>query len=552
MKNYIFLYFLISTIAFISCNPTSNTESELLIANPTKLNEEVCKLLKEQLVNLDTSKNLVISGDTLLGSKQILSFYKKNNFNIVWSTKGKANKQRDSLISIIKNADVYGLNSEAYHLSKINSLLNAEYDSSKKLFDVAMLKDIDLLMCDAFFRFLVEVSKGRLNSSNLIREWHPEKVNVNLIELLNTAIKNNTIRGAINFIEPQNQTYTSFKLALANFKIEFKNSNWDSLKSRESDSLTFNKRLKNRLYASHDYFYEYAGSDSVKLVKAIKNFQCKHNLTEDGKIGKLTFKALQQTKEDYIHQIEMNIERCRMLDFPKQKTYVWINIPKYEMCVLEEDTLVLKSKIIVGQPTKQTPLIKSTIRYFIIYPYWTVPFSIATKEILPVLKRDRTYLHKKNFDVLDRNNGLVNASKIDWKKYSKNYFPWKLRQRIGADNSLGVLKFNFINKYGVYLHDTDNHKLFNREMRALSHGCIRLEKYLDFAKFLIRDDSLNYPIDSFMKDLKTEKQKYIYIKKAIPIYVNYFTIEVGKNNELLFLMDVYNRDKKMLESLSKR
>ena len=127
-----------------------------------------------------------------------------------------------------------------------------------------------------------------------------------------------------------------------------------------------------------------------------------------------------------------------------------------------------------------------------------------------------------------------------------------MRQRIGADNSLGVLKFNFINKYGVYLHDTDNHKLFNREMRALSHGCIRLEKYLDFAKFLIRDDSLNYPIDSFMKDLKTEKQKYIYIKKAIPIYVNYFTIEVGKNNELLFFMDVYNRDKKMLESLSKR
>jgi len=413
LKNYIFLYFLISTIAFIRFNPTSNTESELLIANPTKLNEEVCKLLKEQLVNLDTSKNLVISGDTLLGSKQILSFYKKNNFNIVWSTKGKANKQRDSLISIIKNADVYGLNSEAYHLSKINSLLNAEYDSSKKLFDVAMLKDIDLLMCDAFFRFLVEVSKGRLNSSNLIREWHPEKVNVNLIELLNTAIKNNTIRGAINFIEPQNQTYTSFKLALANFKIEFKNSNWDSLKSRESDSLTFNKRLKNRLYASHDYFYEYAGSDSVKLVKAIKNFQCKHNLIEDGKIGKLTFKALQQTKEDYIHQIEMNIERCRMLDLPKQKTYVWINIPKYEMCVIEEDTLVFKSKIIVGQPTKQTPLIKSTIRYFIIYPYWTVPFSIATKEILPVLKRDRTYLHKKNFDVLDRNNGLVNASKID-------------------------------------------------------------------------------------------------------------------------------------------
>jgi murein L,D-transpeptidase YcbB/YkuD len=120
-------------------------------------------------------------------------------------------------------------------------------------------------------------------------------------------------------------------------------------------------------------------------------------------------------------------------------------------------------------------------------------------------------LRRKNFDVLDGNNNVVDASKIKWKKYSKTYFPWKLRQRIGDDNSLGILKFNFNNKHGVYMHDTDNRKLFGREMRAMSHGCVRLEKFIDFAGFLIRDDSIKYPIDSLKSDLLKEQQKYVYM-----------------------------------------
>jgi murein L,D-transpeptidase YcbB/YkuD len=275
-------------------------------------------------------------------------------------------------------------------------------------------------------------------------------------------------------------------------------------------------------------------------------------LIEDGKIGKLTFKALQRTKQDYIHQLEMNMECWRWKNAPEAKQFVWVNIPKYEMRVMEDDTLVMKSRVITGAPDHQTPLLKSTIRYFIIYPYWTVPFSIATKEILPILKRDTTYLRRKNFDVLDGNNKIIDPKKINWKKYTKTYFPWRLRQRIGDDNSLGILKFNFENKYGVYLHDTDNRKLFNREMRAMSHGCVRLEKFMGFAKFLIRDDSVKYPLDSFMMDLLMEKQKYVYLKHPIPIYINYFTTEVDEYNELHFYIDVYKRDEKMLKSLLRK
>jgi murein L,D-transpeptidase YcbB/YkuD len=144
---------------------------------------------------------------------------------------------------------------------------------------------------------------------------------------------------------------------------------------------------------------------------------------------------------------------------------------------------------------------------------------------------------------------VIDPKYVTWKKYNENFFPWRLRQKMGNENSLGILKFNFYNKYGVYMHDTDNHRLFNKEMRALSHGCIRLEKFVDFAKYLIRDDSLNYPVDSLLVDLDMQKQKYVYMKRPIPIYVDYFTAEVNEYGELFFFIDVYGRDEKMKKSL---
>ena len=550
MKHYPHLFFILLSICTISCNKCSHykTKPVVLVAKPERVNEEVTDLIRQKLNSANTSKTIVIADDSLFSTKLIIEFYRENKFNVIWSNKGKFTKQSDSLFKLIRNADDYGLIANDYHFSKIDSLRKTESDTATKKIDAVKIFEMDMLLTDAFFTFMVHVNKGRLNIDSLTREWKGGDLKINVIKLLNDAIKQNAICTIIDSLEPKNSEYQLLKQALRNFKFEFKDSDWGGLAMRESDSAGYNERLKKRLIASHDYIEISENSDSIKLVKAIKNFQCRHNLNEDGKIGALTFKALQCGKQDYIHQIQMNMERWRMCNPPFEKQFVWINIPKYEFQLIEDDTLVIKSRVIVGQPDHRTPVLKSTIRYFLIYPYWNVPYSIATKEILPILKRDTSYLRKKNFDVLDRNNQII-ETKINWKKYNKNYFPWKLRQRMGVDNSLGVLKFNFENKYGVYLHDTNGHRLFNREMRALSHGCVRLEKFFDFAKFLIRDDSLNYPINEFKMDLLQEEQKYVYIKHPIPIYINYFTTEVDEYNELFFFIDIYKFDEKMLKSL---
>lgn len=553
MKNYRFLLFFITFLGLLSCNKCAREKPRtvILVDKPEKINEKVGDLLKKELEDLPEGKTIVILMDSLPSTKLISDFYILNNFSVTWTDSGALNKTGDSLITLIRNVYEFGLIPDDYHFQIINNLIKNAKDSSSKKFDAVKLFKAELLMTDAFFKLAVHAGKGRFNSDSLTLEWHPEKSDTNLVEILINSIKQNKFKSTIESLEPQNEQYQKLKTALKDYKKEFKDIEWDSLASRQSDSATFTQRLKERLIASHDYSDEVRGNDSIKLLKAVKNFQCRHHLVEDGKIGKLTFRLLQQTKEDVINQIAMNLERWRWVDPPKEKKFVWVNIPKFEMYVMEDDTIVMRSRVIVGAKKTSTPLLKSKIWYFTIYPYWTVPFSIIKKELLPILKRDTSYIRRKNFEVLDR-NGYVIDTPINWKRYNKNYFPFRLRQRIGEDNSLGILKFNFHNKYGVYMHDTDNRRLFNRENRALSHGCVRLEKFFEFAKFLVRDDSLLYPVDSLKADLRREIQKQINLKKPIPIYINYYSAEVDEYGELHFFNDVYGRDEKMILELKKK
>lgn len=551
--NLLLLYsFLILLLAACQPKQAEQPEKPVLVDKPEMINEEIQKLLTEKCAEKDSNSVLVIKKDSLFSSKWMYRLYTDQHFMPLWTDKGHKKAQADSLLRLIETIGDYGLLPQDYHLEEIKELFKHAQDSISKKYDAVKLCQSDILLTDAFFSLCVHIRTGRLNADSLTREWHGDQMDTNMVALFLSSVNTNCIHETIDSLEPQTAPYQALKLALKNYKTEFEGIEWDSLASRASDSTGFNERLKKRLTASHDYFDEYSGSDSIKLLKAVKNIQCRYNLTEDGKIGKLTFRALQQTKEDVIRQIELNMERWRWKQPPPEKRFVWVNIPKYKVRVMEDDTLVLESRVIVGQPDHQTPQLKSTIRYFIIYPYWNVPFSIATKELLPILKRDTSYLRRKNFEVLDAHNAVMDPSKINWKRYSKTYFPWRLRQRIGDDNSLGILKFNFENKYGVYMHDTDNRKLFNREMRALSHGCVRVDKFFDFAKFLIREDSVKYPVDSLEEDLLREKQKYVYIRKPIAVYINYYTAEVDDNNALQLFIDIYRKDEKMRSALEQK
>jgi murein L,D-transpeptidase YcbB/YkuD len=250
-----------------------------------------------------------------------------------------------------------------------------------------------------------------------------------------------------------------------------------------------------------------------------------------------------------IQYIAVNMERWRHDTINFGNPYIWINIPAFELRVMDGNHAVLESRIIVGKRETPTPVLSSHIDCFTIYPFWNVPRTITVNEFLPEIQKDSLFLSRNRFDVLDKKGNMVEPSTINWQQYTKRNFPFMLRQREGTDNSLGIIKFSFDNPYAVYLHDTNARKLFNNSVRAYSHGCIRMEKSVELARYLFErsGEEHSHTIDRY---IQLEKKRTFNVVPAVPIHVRYYTCEVVAG-ELKLYQDLYGLDKSLLKKLYK-
>jgi L,D-transpeptidase YcbB len=242
-----------------------------------------------------------------------------------------------------------------------------------------------------------------------------------------------------------------------------------------------------------------------------------------------------------IETIEVNLERWRSEKHSFGSRYILINIAAFMLYLVENDSVILESKVIVGTSETPTPVLSSTIECFITYPYWHVPRKISIEEYLPLIQQDTSFLRRNNFDVLDNKGNALQPNSLDWRGFSKNYFPVLLRQREGEENALGIIKFSFDNPYAVFLHDTNAKRLFKSKVRAFSHGCIRMEKAVDLAHYLITGD-LNKRSKYLERFLKEESQHWVELQRPIPIFVRYYTC-VLENGRLRYHNDIYQRDR---------
>jgi murein L,D-transpeptidase YcbB/YkuD len=290
-------------------------------------------------------------------------------------------------------------------------------------------------------------------------------------------------------------------------------------------------------------------------VSILKKFQKEKRLTVDGKIGAQTIRMLNLSDEEKFKRIAITMDRYKMLPDSMPEKYIWVNIPSYTLRLVSKDTLVLKSKVVVGKPITRTPVLTSAVSEMITYPQWTIPESIIEKEILPGLKKDTGYLRKKGYSLLNSKNEEIRSDSINWSKYKKK-IPFKVIQGSGDDNALGVLKFNFNNKYSVYLHDTNQRSFFTNDSRALSHGCVRVQEWEKMALFIINNENTvnanakpkPVPVDSLTHWLAIKEKHSIPVKAKIPVFIRYFTCEVN-NGQIDFFEDIYNEDKQMSELL---
>jgi murein L,D-transpeptidase YcbB/YkuD len=246
--------------------------------------------------------------------------------------------------------------------------------------------------------------------------------------------------------------------------------------------------------------------------------------------------ALQQK----IRLAAVNLDRWRQLPVPPQTHYLLVNIPAYTLYLVDRDSIVLESRIIVGKPETPTPELSGSIDRITVNPYWYVPRKIAVEEFLPQLQTDTAFLTNNNFDVLDRKGNIISPDSIEWKAVTPHTFRVVLRQRPGRENSLGVFKFVFENPFAVYLHDTNAKKLFKKTMRGFSHGCIRVERAEELAHYLVTG-SFHERSQKINRAVASGQTLTIRLRQPLVLYITYLTA-AGKAGELIPYDDLYQCD----------
>lgn len=282
------------------------------------------------------------------------------------------------------------------------------------------------------------------------------------------------------------------------------------------------------------------------LEAAVRRFQARHGLNTDGAVGPMTLAALNVTADERAEQVAVNLERLRWLNRDLGFRHVVINTAAFTMTLYEGGAPRFQTRTVVGKAGRfATPEFNDQLEYIVVNPTWNVPRSIAVNEILPELRKDSTYLARNNMELIGAD---LPASMIDWSEVTRGTFPGRLRQRPGPDNALGAVKFLFPNRYSIYMHDTPARKLFLRDRRDFSHGCVRLEDPVGFAHLLLslRDSD---PEGTFARLRALEGERWVTVAQPIPVYVTYRTAWVADDGSWQFRADVYGRDRKVAAAL---
>lgn len=538
-------FFISILLFFVACN--NNKKQDKIIKNtaPQDIDKEVKSQLEQYLTN-DTIINL--------DSVALICYrYFKPNYtnNLLWFNHSTITAKGDSLLSYIKHSNYNGLIPNNYHFIEIKNKLDS-ISVTKNYINITALVKTDLLLSDAYYLLGAHLNKGRFYADSLLLQTNFHKLAKGWDSLLRVGYANSHIKATLDSLEPKHYGYRMLKKELANILNHPLLYQLDSIPFiSEKDSALKKQLIIKNLTKQGLYDNSSLKNDSFKLVKALNDLQKKWFIQPDGKLGKYTQQALSYNRAKVIKQIAMAMERWRWEEPKFPIRYAFINIPAFWLTVFEKDTVVMQSAIVCGKPDHQTPILKSKIDHMLIYPYWNVPISIATKEILPAVQHDTSYIRRKNFEVLGNHDVVLDYTKIPWRKYTKDYLPVRFRQRIGDENSLGIVKFNFNNPFGVYLHDTNSKRYFKTSNRSQSHGCIRLEKFFEFADFLIRDDSLHYTHDSLQVYFAKQEQRKIRLRKPLPIYTRYYTAQADSTGLKLYI-DVYRKDEEMMKLIYRK
>lgn len=529
------------------------------VPDQTRLNEYVSQILRSRLAWATDHEGVI--GDSLRLSRVQLveELYYASDYQPLWTDTGTFLNRSAVFLQFLDTALYVGLDPDAYAYTQLKARRDSLSRDSLLRRDAVYWACTELMLTDAFVGVAHDLKWGRLDRDSAHRIDDTTALRLLYKPLMQRWISGDTLSKLFDSIQPQSPPYRELRRALKPFVQQMDRKTYTAItfpftKGDESDSLRFIRTLTNRLRELNLITAtDSASADSLTLASAITRYQKKTGLVQDGKAGKSVVRMLNLSDRMKLKLAFVSLDKYKLLPDLMPQPHIWVNLPAFRLEVWDHDTLRLSSRIVCGKPVTPTPELTSAIYEMITYPTWTVPESIIRKEMLPGLKKNPNYLAKKGLTLLDREGNPVDPSTVNWTKYSKG-IPYRIRQGSGDDNALGVLKFNFLNKHDVYLHDTNQRSLFGRSMRALSHGCVRVQQWDSLARLIARHDStrripgstLDYTVDSVRHWIAEKKRKRIAVKNTMPLFIRYLTCE-GDQGILVVHEDIYGTDAALVE-----
>lgn len=470
-------------------------------------------------------------------TEQFRDFYTHRNYEYAWFDSLGLAEQAHNFINLQNSYMADFADSSLYNPELEELFQNLHPGKIRPTMRAPKVVQAELLLTGQFFRYAAKVYKGsELDAAKL--GWYIPRKKIDLTALLDSTLRTQLAEGEP--LVPASAQYRKLQEQMTRYftlEKQYPKNTIPPVKRsfRKGDTSYLLTQIKQRLQLLGDM----PDSDTTNLFdtlleNAAKVFQHRMGLTEDGVIGNKMIAELNTPISWRIRQLLVNMERVRWMPAERGGRFILVNIPEYKLHVMDSGQQVMDMNVIVGTAANNTVIFTGNLKYVVFSPYWNVPSSIVRKEILPAISRNRNYLTRNNMEITGYSGGIP-----------------EIRQKPGATNALGLVKFLFPNNFNIYLHDTPNRDLFSLSNRSFSHGCIRISEPKKMAEYLLRDDS-SWTSETIDSAMHLAKEKWVTLNRTVPVYVVYFTAWVDREGLLNFRNDIYGHDTKMAEKLFTR
>lgn len=472
---------------------------------------------------------------------------------LLWVEGAKLADRGERLLDAIQESAREGLDPATFRDSVVESAL-ARLESSP---DPVAAARSELVLSDAFLRIADRLARGSEEPPQEGLTWDIEPDSVAHEALLAALAEGSSPDEELERLRPRVPWYDPMLEALHAYQEAERDGGWPRVPAGTSlalgDSSALVAAVRRRLAAQPDARVREPAEGAARpevfderLAGAVAAFQERHGIAVDSIVGPGTIVAMNVPAADRVTELRINLDRLRRLPRELDSRAILVNVAGYELVVLEDDEPVMQMDVVVGQPEWRTNIFQGQLEYLVVHPYWHVPASIEAREILPAVREDPSYLEREHLVLVEPEDSYgpplsLDSLDIDWSEVDSASFPYDFRQEPGPWNALGSVKFMFPNEYGIYLHDSPAEELFDRHARAFSHGCIRLEKPLELARYLMEHASGAEPaeLDSLLAE---GERAQIDLTERVPVYIAYFTAWADPEGTVYFYPDVYDLD----------